>query len=94
MLILSRKVGEAILVDGGIRVVVLGADGSGVRLGIEAPTTVGIVREEVVQRIAEENRRAGATARDRGWVDVLGAEPSIPRAGEPGPAEPGKDPAV
>jgi carbon storage regulator len=61
MLILTRRVGEAILLDGGVRIVVLGTDGSGVRLGIEAPPSVGILREEVVQRIAEENVRAGAT---------------------------------
>ncbi len=64
MLILSRKPGEAILVDGGIRIVVLGADASSVRLGIEAPSSVGIVREEIVERIAEENRRAGAAPGD------------------------------
>jgi len=74
MLILSRKVGDAILIDGGIRIVVLATDGGGVRLGIEAPASVGIVREEVVQRIAEENRRAGATVQDGAWVDVLGPE--------------------
>jgi len=60
MLILTRRAGEAILIDGGVRIVVLGTDGGGVRLGIEAPSSVGIVREEVVQRIAEENARAGA----------------------------------
>jgi len=59
MLILSRKHGEAILIDGGIRIVVLGTDSGAVRLGIEAPSSIGIVREEVVERIAEENRRAG-----------------------------------
>jgi carbon storage regulator len=61
MLILTRRAGEAILMDGGVRIVVLGIDNSGVRLGIEAPPSVGILREEVVQRIAEENVRAGST---------------------------------
>jgi len=61
MLILTRRAGEAILMDGGVRIVVLGIDSSGVRLGIEAPASIGILREEVVQRIAEENLRAGAT---------------------------------
>ena len=71
MLILSRKAGDAILIDGGIRIVVLGVDAGGVRLGIDAPTSVGIVREEVVERIAEENRRAGAATPDRSLVDEL-----------------------
>lgn len=71
MLILSRKVGDAILVEGGIRIVVLAVDGGVVRLGIEAPASVGIVREEVAQRIAEENRRAGETLREGDWLQVL-----------------------
>lgn len=71
MLILSRKQGEAILVDGGIRIVVLATDNGGVRLGIEAPSEVGIVREEIVNRIADENRRAGATKADRAWLAGL-----------------------
>ena len=72
MLILTRRTGEAILIDGGVRVVVLGTDGNGVRLGIEAPPSVGILREEVVERIAEENIRAGATEEARKWFSSLG----------------------
>lgn len=63
MLILSRTPGEAIVIDGGIRIVVLACDARSVRLGIEAPGNVGIVREEIVLQIAEENRRAAAPAR-------------------------------
>ena len=59
MLILSRKPGDAILIDGGIRVVVLASDHGGVRLGIEAPASVGIVREEIAESLAKENVRAG-----------------------------------
>ncbi len=73
MLILSRKAGEAILVDGGIRIVVLGVEAGSVRLGIDAPSSVGIVREEVVERIAEENRRAGS--RPEGTPLLEGLEP-------------------
>jgi carbon storage regulator len=76
MLILSRKPGDAILIDGGIRIVVLAVDSGGVRLGIDAPSSIGIVREEVVLRIAEENRRAGATAADREFVEELKPKPS------------------
>ena len=58
MLILSRRAGDAIVIEGGIRIVVLDSDRRGVRLGIEAPTHVSIVREEIVTQIADENRRA------------------------------------
>ena len=71
MLILSRRPGDAILIDGGIRIVVLAVDGGSVRLGIEAPSSVGIVREEILNRIADENRRAGATADTKTWIKGL-----------------------
>jgi carbon storage regulator len=71
MLILSRRPGEAILIGDGIRLVVLACDRRGVRLGIEAPADVGIVREEIVQQIADENRRATATGDARAWLDVI-----------------------
>lgn len=58
MLVLSRKEGEAIIIDGNIRVVVLSNDRRGVRLGIEAPTETGILREELVVQVASENQRA------------------------------------
>jgi carbon storage regulator len=71
MLILSRRPGDAILIDGGIRIVVLAADSRGVRLGIEAPTEINIVREEIVTQVADENRRATATAAGKAFVDGL-----------------------
>lgn len=58
MLILNRRQGEAIILDGGIRIVVLSSDRRGARIGIEAPPTVNIQREELDSRIAVENRRA------------------------------------
>ena len=72
MLILGRRVGDAILIDGGIRIVVLAVDSRGVRLGIEAPRGIGVVREEIVLQIADENRRAaGQPAPD--WLAGLAA---------------------
>lgn len=71
MLILSRKPGDAIIIDGGIRVVVLACDRKGVRLGIEAPPEVTILRSEIVTAIADENRRAGATAESTEWLSGL-----------------------
>ncbi len=85
MLILTRRTGEAILIDGGVRIVVLGTEGGGVRLGIEAPSSVGIVREEVVQRIAEENVRAGATEDARDWLSRLGPPDDGPEEKEGDP---------
>lgn len=47
MLVLSRKPNETIVIDGHIRVTVLGIRGNQVRLGIEAPGWVGVYREEL-----------------------------------------------
>jgi carbon storage regulator len=60
MLILSRRPGDAILIEGGIRLVVIACDRRGVRLGIEAPSDVSIVRAEIATLVAEENKRASA----------------------------------
>jgi carbon storage regulator CsrA len=51
MLILSRKAGEAVVIDGGLRVSVLGTDGRTVRLGIDAPADTRILRAEIVDEV-------------------------------------------
>lgn len=82
MLILSRRPGDAILIDGDIRIIVLANDGGSVRIGIEAPSHVGIFREEIVDRIADENRRAGATSEAREWLGGLQPPSTGPRSTE------------
>lgn len=54
MLILNRKEGEAIFVGDNVKVVILGARGNSVRLGIEAPKEVPVHREEVYEEIQRE----------------------------------------
>lgn len=71
MLILNRRQGEAIIIDGGIRIVLLSSDRRGARIGIEAPTSVNIQREELVSRVAEENRRANARSTGQEWLEQL-----------------------
>ena len=56
MLVLSRKIGEQIVIGRGVTVVVLEVNGQRVRLGIVAPDEVPIHREEVFQRIQHENQ--------------------------------------
>lgn len=52
MLILSRRVGETLLIGDSIAVTVLGVRGNQVRIGITAPPTVAVHRQEVVERAA------------------------------------------
>jgi carbon storage regulator len=76
MLILGRKAGDAILIGDGIRIVVLACDRKGVRLGIEAPSDVTILRAEIVSDVAAENQRAGAGgAAGQEWLRVIGGPP-------------------
>ncbi len=58
MLILGRREGDSILIDGGIRIVVVSCDRGGVRIGIEAPPDVKILRGEIAQQVTTENQRA------------------------------------
>jgi len=58
MLILTRKIGECITIGDDIKVYVVDIRGKQVRLGIEAPTHAPIYRQEVYQKILEENRSA------------------------------------
>lgn len=66
MLILTRRAGEAVMVGDEVKVVVLGAWGSQVRLGIDAPREVAVHREEIYERVKREEseRPSGAAAAD------------------------------
>jgi carbon storage regulator len=62
MLVLSRRLNESILIDGDTRITVLGIRGNQVRLGIEAPGHIKLMRAELVEqaRPAAEPAPAGA----------------------------------
>ena len=51
MLILTRRVGEALMVGNDTKIVVLGVKGSQIRLGINAPKDVKVHREEIYEKI-------------------------------------------
>lgn len=58
MLVLTRRTDEGILIQDTILITVLGVDGNRVKLGIEAPEDVSIVRSELVEAIKEQNLAA------------------------------------
>ena len=58
MLILSRKIGESIVIDGRIHVTVMRLEGEVVKLGITAPIEVPVHRKEVYEEIQRSNQQA------------------------------------
>jgi carbon storage regulator len=58
MLILSRKSGESIVIAGNIRVKVVRVEGDVVKIGIEAPSSVPVHRQEVYEEIQHSNQQA------------------------------------
>ena len=58
MLALSRKVGESIIIDNDIEIVILDVKGEQVKIGINAPKTVAIYRKEIYDQIQEANKEA------------------------------------
>jgi carbon storage regulator len=58
MLVLSRKIGESVIIQNNIKITVLEISGNQIKLGFEAPDDVPIYRQEVYERIVSENKSA------------------------------------
>jgi len=62
MLILTRRVGETVMIGDDVTVTVLGVKGNQVRIGVNAPKDVAVHREEIYERIRQESE--GDTSAD------------------------------
>jgi carbon storage regulator len=56
MLILTRRVGETVMIGSDVTVTVLGVKGNQVRIGVNAPRDVAVHREEIYERIKREEQ--------------------------------------
>lgn len=61
MLILTRRVGESVVIGDDVTVTVMGVKGNQVRIGVDAPKEVAVHREEIFERIQQEGNNANAT---------------------------------
>lgn len=60
MLVLRRKAGETVLIGNDVELTVLEVEGDRVKLGIQAPQDVEIMRRELLEEVTEENKRASS----------------------------------
>jgi len=65
MLVLTRRVGEKLIIGGNVTVTILSVKGNQIRIGIDAPRDITVNREEIYQRILKE-REGLNSARHRG----------------------------
>jgi carbon storage regulator len=63
MLILTRRVGETVMIGNDVTVTILGVKGNQVRVGVNAPRDVAVHREEIFERIKREEGGEGASPR-------------------------------
>ena len=66
MLVLGRKCNESIIIGEDITVTILGVDGDRVKIGIQAPSNVSILRQELYETVKQENLRASALSAKAG----------------------------
>lgn len=57
LLILTRRVGEAVNIGDNVKVIIMGMKGNQIQLGIRAPKEVTVHREEIYNRIHEEEKK-------------------------------------
>ena len=71
MLVLSRRLGESVIIGSNIRVTVVDVRGDQIRLGIDAPRSISVHREEVFRQVQDANAAAAATDLSNLWLILV-----------------------
>jgi carbon storage regulator len=88
MLVLTRRSEESIVIGGNIVVTILGVEGEKVKLGIDAPREISVLRRELIEAIYQQDRRAENLASMpeppalQELRDLLAGEVDLPKAPE------------
>ena len=72
MLVLTRKVGESLIIGDNIKITICAVNNSQVRVGIQAPKDIEIHREEIYERIKKEKEGSGKDDNDKLMFESVG----------------------
>lgn len=71
MLILTRKLEQGIVIDGQIVIRLLAIDGERIKIGVDAPRAITVLREELLREVADQNQEAATAHEHPDYARVL-----------------------
>jgi len=79
VLILTRKLEQGIVIDGQVVIRLLAIEGERIKIGVEAPRAITVLREELLREVADENQAASAASAAHDHADLACALASLAR---------------